>query len=220
MPNWTANTIRALGTPQDLRAFLDAVKWEDKVFDFNRILPMPEILKHTGKGCRIIDGQRVESWYVIDNTAAFPKEEHVRRFTVEEEVLLEAIGHHNWYDWSVDNGAPNGTPAIPKSTRAASPMVISKYPLRRHGPSPCRCCKRCARCSRRSRSFARGNTKTTPSAIPSNASPPIAGRAEHDYSLHRHDHPRRLSRGSAARRHGERGFYSHGPAVYCPLQTV
>ena len=103
MPNWTANTIRALGTPQDLRAFLDAVKWEDRVFDFNRVIPMPELLKHTGKGCRIIDGKRVESWYVIDTTEAFPKEEHVRRFTVEEEVLLEAIGHRNWYDWSAEN---------------------------------------------------------------------------------------------------------------------
>ena len=103
MPNWTANTIRALGTPQDLRAFLEAVKWEDKVFDFNRIIPMPGLLKNTGKGIRIIDGQRVESWYVIDNTEVFPKEEHVRPFTADEEALLEALGHRNWYDWSVDH---------------------------------------------------------------------------------------------------------------------
>jgi hypothetical protein len=103
MPNWTANTIRALGTPKDLRAFLEAVKWEDKVFDFNRIIPMPELLKYTGKGCRIIDGQRVESWYVLDHTTPLPKNEHVRRFTAAEEAELEAVGHRNWYDWSWDN---------------------------------------------------------------------------------------------------------------------
>src|SRR5579863_1233493 len=103
MPNWTANTIRALGTPQDLRAFLEAVKWEDKVFDFNRIIPMPELLKHTAKGCCVIDGERVENWYVIDHTEPLPKAEHVRRFTAEEETLLDAIGHRNWYDWSCHN---------------------------------------------------------------------------------------------------------------------
>ena len=113
MPNWTANTIRALGTPQDLRAFLEAVKWEDKIFDFNRIIPMPELLRHTAKGARIIDGQRVESWYVIDDTEAFPKEEHVRRFTAEEEALLEAIGHRNWYDWSVENWGTKWNAANP-----------------------------------------------------------------------------------------------------------
>src|SRR5258708_3022547 len=103
MPNWTANIIRALGTPKDLRAFLEAVKWEDKIFDFNRIIPMPEILRHTGKGCRVIDGERLESWYVIDHTEPLPKAEHVRRFTSSEEALLKTIGHHNWYDWSCEN---------------------------------------------------------------------------------------------------------------------
>jgi len=103
MPNWTANTIRALGTPQNLRAFLEAVKWEDKVFDFNRIIPMPELLRHTGKGLRIIDGERVETWYVNHHTEELPKPEHVRRFTAEEEAVLEAIGHRDWYGWSCDN---------------------------------------------------------------------------------------------------------------------
>jgi hypothetical protein len=41
MPNWTANIIRALRTPQDLRAFLEAAKGEGGVFDFNRLIPMP-----------------------------------------------------------------------------------------------------------------------------------------------------------------------------------
>ena len=103
MPNWTTNIIRALGTPKDLRAFLEAVKWEDKVFDFNRIIPMPELLKHTAKGCRVIDGEHVENWYVIDHTESFPKAEHVRRFTAEEQAVLKIIGHRNWYDWSVEN---------------------------------------------------------------------------------------------------------------------
>jgi hypothetical protein len=115
MPNWTANTIRALGTPQDLRAFLEAVKWEDTVFDFNRIIPMPEFLKHTGKGYRVIDGERVESWYVID---ANPEAEKVRRFTADEEASLEAIGHFNWYDWSIDHWGTKWNAHDPKTAES------------------------------------------------------------------------------------------------------
>ncbi len=48
MPNWTSNSIRIDGTETDIRAFLETVKWEDEIFDFNRIVPMPELLKHTG----------------------------------------------------------------------------------------------------------------------------------------------------------------------------
>jgi hypothetical protein len=43
MPNWTSNTIYVTGKPADLRAFLEAVKWQDEVFDFNRLVPMPEL---------------------------------------------------------------------------------------------------------------------------------------------------------------------------------
>ena len=100
MPNWTVNTIRALGTPQDLRAFLEALKWEDKVFDFNRIIPMPELLEHTAKD---LLGQRVKSRYVIDTTVDGPLEKNIRPFTEDEEAVLKSIGHSNWYDWSVEH---------------------------------------------------------------------------------------------------------------------
>jgi hypothetical protein len=59
MPNWTANTIDVSGKPADLRAFLEAVAWEDEIFNFHRLIPMPEILKHMGTGSRTIDGQDI-----------------------------------------------------------------------------------------------------------------------------------------------------------------
>jgi hypothetical protein len=113
MPNWTANTIRALGTPADLRAFLDTVKWEDKVFDFNRVIPMPELLKHTGKGRTKIDGERVEEWYVVKKGDA-PTADQVRRLTTAEEALLDEIGYRNWYDWSVDHWGTKWNAAYPE----------------------------------------------------------------------------------------------------------
>ena len=101
MPNWTSNTIRAQGAPEDLRAFLAAVNWKDRVFDFNRIIPMPEFLEHTATGRRKIDGEVVEAWYVIDPDELNRDLERVRCFTPDEEALLQEIGHRDWYDWSV-----------------------------------------------------------------------------------------------------------------------
>lgn len=101
MPNWTSNTITVVGKPADLRAFLEAVKWEDELFDFHRLIPMPEILKHTGAGSRTIDGQDVTSWYVIDPEHPLPGEENVRAFTPEELAVLKDIGHDSWYSWRI-----------------------------------------------------------------------------------------------------------------------
>src|SRR6266478_2235736 len=93
MPNWTSNYIHAEGDPSDIRAFLDAIKADDTVLDFNRIIPMPELLKHTGSGQCTIDSKTVSSWYLIDD-------KHSRLFTPEEEEQLAEIGYSSWYDWS------------------------------------------------------------------------------------------------------------------------
>lgn len=101
MPNWTINTLYASGEEADIRAFIEAVKWEDRVFDFNRLIPMPEILKHTGSGHNIIDGEKVTSWYVINPDDVCPGEDGVRLFTPEEEAELTRIGFRSWYDWCI-----------------------------------------------------------------------------------------------------------------------
>lgn len=102
MPNWTSNHIFAEGAEADLRAFLEAIKWQDQLFDFNRIIPMPEILKHTACGGRNFDGKKVASWFVENPDAEF-KDRIERPFTPEEETALADIGCDNWYDWAVAN---------------------------------------------------------------------------------------------------------------------
>jgi hypothetical protein len=103
MPNWTSNSIRVDGSETDIRAFLEAVKWEDEIFDFNRIVPMPALLKHTGSGHRTIDGESVTAWYVINPDEPLAEDDNVRRFTPEEEAALKEIGYSDWYHWSFDN---------------------------------------------------------------------------------------------------------------------
>ena len=97
MPNWTSNTIRIAGEETELRAFLDAVKSEGQFFDFNRLIPMPALLKNTSKGHRTLGGRVVTSWYVQ------PESGKTRAFTASEEAALRDIGYLNWYDWSVAN---------------------------------------------------------------------------------------------------------------------
>lgn len=76
---------------------------EESRVDFEKILPMPELLRHTSSG-----GQRfkdpltgeevsVRTWYSNRDT----KEE--RMFTPEEEKQLKELGASSWYDWSCNN---------------------------------------------------------------------------------------------------------------------
>lgn len=102
MPNWTLNCIKIEGEARDIREFLAAVRSQDKIFDFNRLIPMPELLKRTGTGYEIIDGKKVTSWYVV-REASLESPEEVRAFTPEEEAVLRDIGYSNWYDWANAN---------------------------------------------------------------------------------------------------------------------
>lgn len=102
MPNWTSNFITIKGDPQDIRAFLDAVRSEDQLFDFQKIMPMPELLRKTATGRTVIGGKSVTSWYVV-REASLETPEEIRAFTPEEQTALRDIGHSNWYDWSLAN---------------------------------------------------------------------------------------------------------------------
>jgi hypothetical protein len=108
MPNWTHNFMRVEGDEKDIRAFLDAIKWQDELFDFNRIIPMPELLKNTGSGFMKIDGEKVNSWYIEQRNPG--GNDKVRRFTREEKEELARIGAENWYDWSIENWGTKWNP--------------------------------------------------------------------------------------------------------------
>lgn len=101
MPNWTQNTLRISGTPADIRAFLEAVKWEDELFDFNRLIPMPAILKHTSSGFHKFDGVEHRAWYVENPEETDWSKRIERAFTPEEEATLKDIGYTSWYEWSI-----------------------------------------------------------------------------------------------------------------------
>ena len=73
MPNWVKNNVR-FGTDKVLKECLD----EKGHFDFNKVIPMPEVLKD---------------------------ENGLDKLTQEERLLFlkDNDGCDNWYDWSIRN---------------------------------------------------------------------------------------------------------------------
>jgi hypothetical protein len=95
LPNWISNRLVAKGEPTAIREFLNAVKSDEQPFDFRRITPMPELIRHAA---RVYNPTGIiEEWYVIDNIS------NCRRFTPEEEKQLDALGHRCWHDWAIAN---------------------------------------------------------------------------------------------------------------------
>ena len=107
MPNWTSNTIHVTGDASAIRELLAFMRGsDDQTFDFNKIVPMPELLRHTARGFHKFGNEQHRTWYVINPDLAFGDpgyEENERPFTAEEKAALAGIGAGSWYDWSVKN---------------------------------------------------------------------------------------------------------------------
>lgn len=99
MPNHCTNRWYISGDPEHIAAFVSAVLPEnetgERTFSFERLVPMPAILKTITTGSRTIDEVRVERWVQDGETA--------RLLTPEEEAAYAEIGFESWYDWSVAN---------------------------------------------------------------------------------------------------------------------
>jgi hypothetical protein len=104
MPNWTTNQLIIEGDKDKIRELLDFIKGENGVIDFNKIIPMLEILKNTASGGCTIDGKQVTSWYEDASiTDWVERSKSQRLFTDEETAELQKIGCTSWYDWCCDH---------------------------------------------------------------------------------------------------------------------
>jgi hypothetical protein len=94
MPNWITNRLLAKGAPNRIREFLEAIRSDQQVLDFERIKPSPELIRRAG---------RVASPAPWSKEQYFIDEIHWRDFTPKEEKELEALGYRSWRDWCRDN---------------------------------------------------------------------------------------------------------------------
>jgi hypothetical protein len=88
------NRLLVKGNPVRIRKFLNAIESEDQQFDFERVIPMPDLISDTCCGLTTIDGPEVKHWYQTNDG-------HDRLFTEEEERELRELGHRCWRDWTI-----------------------------------------------------------------------------------------------------------------------
>lgn len=83
MPNHVTHKFTIEGTEEDIKKFIDECFDKEGQFDFNILIPMPEILKNTISG----------------NTSEMQTEE----YKVKEKEALDTTGHNNWYNWRLEH---------------------------------------------------------------------------------------------------------------------
>ncbi len=107
MPNHISNRLTILGDPGKVSKVFDAIKGiyadgKERLIDFDKIIPMPEVLKNVGRGSNTIEGQRVSTWWtdnsVDDND---PNKKPDRLLTSHELREIAKTGFSDWYDWGI-----------------------------------------------------------------------------------------------------------------------
>jgi hypothetical protein len=116
MPNWTSNIIRVDGTPKRVRVFLKAVKGDNGVFDFNRLVPMPVLIRHIAIGQRTIGGKQVSRFYVVDLDEPDAGDANFRCLTPEEEAEIRRIGCDSELEWCQEHWGTKWNACFPEIT--------------------------------------------------------------------------------------------------------
>ena len=63
MPNWCSNCLSIEGDPNTLKEIIGLVKTEKNVFDFERIVPMPDYIYRGNVGLRELELYGENNWY-------------------------------------------------------------------------------------------------------------------------------------------------------------
>lgn len=104
MPNWTTTTLRLSGERTDMQPVLDAIATDDPgvpVFDFDKILAVPEELKRTNKTVYIDPDQQVPVKCWPDHQTG---RQNAHTISIKEnERLMQTYGANSRYLWAQDN---------------------------------------------------------------------------------------------------------------------
>jgi hypothetical protein len=103
LANRIRNKLVISGEPEWINNVVETIRGNNCLFDFERVIPIPDLIRHANRGCMIIDSQEVREWHVTDSGRR-------RRFTPEEEKILEDLGYCSWFDWSLNNWGSDRNP--------------------------------------------------------------------------------------------------------------
>jgi hypothetical protein len=125
MPNWCENDLVVKGKSKALDEFAKFVEGPNGAFDFEKIIPMPEVFKGVTTGFNTIDGKLYENWRE-DGTGV--EEEELARWREEYGMTTGATGLRQ-------TGARSGTP-VKLASRFSWPSKGSNTPSQRRGRRP------------------------------------------------------------------------------------
>ena len=126
MPNHIQNQLIVTSkTNEELDLFINAIKGEDEVIDFNTIIPMPQELKDTesstkvdsavayfvsktDKGTELKETSRFRfpsTFYTQEKFDKYNENELKELYELGERYynIFKTYGYFNWYDWRLDN---------------------------------------------------------------------------------------------------------------------
>lgn len=96
MPNYCSNSVKLTGNPLHMTKIVRLLEGELSLFDFNKLMPMPEILHKYTIGFRTIDGQEHQIWREEEDGNAVA-------LTSEERLGIKATDATDWHDWRCRN---------------------------------------------------------------------------------------------------------------------
>jgi hypothetical protein len=101
MPNWCYNRVTFSGTSGDMENLVAQLASEVSLFDFNKVIPMPDELKQ--------NASPVVSFKTKAEVDEYNNKETPSGFTfgkaitnAKHKALLKKYGHAEWYSWSTD----------------------------------------------------------------------------------------------------------------------
>jgi len=96
MPNWCFNDVEFIGSKKDIESLKELLGGEDteskKIFDFNKIIPMPEELRRVGNPVSIVSEEEYQKVSEKENSIPITQ-------TISNEYKKK-YGFDNWYDWA------------------------------------------------------------------------------------------------------------------------
>ena len=111
MPNHCYNKLTIQSTQSDIDEVMEHLRGEQTMFDFNNLVPMPEVLKDTHSVH--IQGKQyfysVKKWNdtpTTDPTLDFPQREWLEQHRIDDFTVKRLENQHgtaDWYDWSIAN---------------------------------------------------------------------------------------------------------------------
>ena len=98
MPNWCFNRVTFTGSTGDIENLVTQLASETSHFDFNKVIPMPEELRHVASPV-----QAFKTKAKVDEYNSNVPEGVGQAIThAKHKALLKKYGHAEWYSWSTE----------------------------------------------------------------------------------------------------------------------